>query len=93
MNKITQEEEWSNDICGIDLYAQMDEDKWYIDNGCTKHMIGDKEKSITLKREKGWDVSFGDDGTTRYMGKGTMALKGRAKTQTSYMLKDWNMRC
>ena len=29
----------------------------------------------------GGDVAFGDNGTTRIIGKGTMALKGNAKAQ------------
>ena len=51
-------------------------------------MPGDKEKIITLKKGKRGDVSFGDDGTTKITGKGTMALRGGAKAKTSYMLKD-----
>ena len=44
-------------------------------------MTGNREKFLTLKREKGGDVAFGDDGTTKILGKGTMALKRNAKSQ------------
>ena len=64
LKQFIREESKADDICGIALYAQKDEGKWYIDSGCTKHMTGNKEKFLTLKREKGGDVAFGDDGTT-----------------------------
>ena len=31
--------------CGIAFYAEGQETQWYIDNGCSKHMTGDKEKT------------------------------------------------
>ena len=74
-----KEEEKPEDICGIALHAQKEESKWYIDSGCTKHMTCDKDKFLTLKRVMGGNASFGDNGTTRIIGKGTMALKGNAK--------------
>ena len=85
--KYCQIEERSNDLCGIALYAQNGEDKWYINNGHTKDMSRHEEKFITLKREKGGDVSFGDDGTTKITGKGTMALRGGAKAQNVLYVK------
>ena len=30
--------------CGIAFYAEGQENLWYIDSGCSKHMIGDREK-------------------------------------------------
>ena len=30
------------EICGIALYVEGQENQWYIDSGCSKHMIGDK---------------------------------------------------
>lgn len=75
--QLSQDE--SNDICGITLYAQKEEYKWYIDSGCTKHMTGNKKKIITLKKEEGGDASFGDDGIAKILGKGTITLKGTTK--------------
>jgi len=53
--KTTQKEQTSNaktwrikepqpERCGIAFYAEGQESLWYIDSGCSKHMIGDKEK-------------------------------------------------
>jgi len=48
--------------CGIALYVEGQENLWYIDSGCSKHMTGDKEKlqsySVLEKERK---VSFGND--------------------------------
>jgi len=32
------------EIGGIAFYAEGQENQWYIDSGCSKHMAGDKEK-------------------------------------------------
>ena len=53
-------------------------------------MTDEKIRFITLKHEKGGYVSIGDDITTKFMGKGIMALKGRDKEKMCYTLKVWN---
>ena len=48
--------------CGIAFYAEGQENQWYIDSGCSKHMTGDKEKLESYTAlEKGKKVSFGND--------------------------------
>ena len=45
--------------CGIDLFAEGEENEWYIDSGCSKHMTGDKNKLLAysaLENEK--NVTF-----------------------------------
>jgi len=42
--KIWRKKEPQTERCGIALYAKGQENQWYIDNGCLKHMTGDKEK-------------------------------------------------
>ena len=44
-------------------------------------MLGRKEAFIKLKKEKSEDVYFGNDGTAKIMGKGTVTLKGNATMQ------------
>lgn len=46
-----------------------------------KDMIGDKNKFIKLKKEKNGDVSFGNYGIDKIVGKGTSSLKGNEKAQ------------
>jgi hypothetical protein len=55
------------------LCAQKIKEKWFFDNGCSIHMIGDKTKFITLKKNEG-KVTFGDNGRSKIVGKGTLIL-------------------
>eukprot|EP00253_Pinus_taeda_P015505 PITA_15505 len=66
--------------CGIALYADEQENQWYIDSGCLKHMTGDKEnlESYTAL-EKGKKVSFGNDTLAAIKGKGIAQLKEDVK--------------
>jgi len=57
--------------CGIAFYAEGQENQWYINNGCSKHMTGDKEKLQSYSAlEKGKKVSFGNDTLAVIKGKG-----------------------
>ena len=51
----TSEEEYL-----IALKSQEKEDLWYVDSGCSKHMTGNKDKFLNLKKQKG-KVTFGDN--------------------------------
>jgi hypothetical protein len=63
------------------LHVQNNRDKWYIDNGCSSHMIGDKTNFITLKKNEG-GVTFGDNDTSKIVGKDTLSLdNGRDKVE------------
>ena len=42
--KTWKKKELQTERCGIALYAEGQENQWYIDSGCPKHMTGDKEK-------------------------------------------------
>ena len=55
------------------LHVQNNRDDWYIDSGISSHMIGDKTKLITMKKNEG-SVTFGDNGTSKIVGKGTLSL-------------------
>ncbi len=44
--------------------------KWIVDNGCSKHMIGSKHFFIKLDLGKEGPVTFGNDQTTRIIGRG-----------------------
>lgn len=62
------------------LYAKGQENQWYIDNGCSKHMTCDKEKLESYSvLEKGKKVSFGNDTPTVIKGRGTAQLKEKVK--------------
>jgi hypothetical protein len=63
------------------MYAQDKGSQWYIDSGCSDHMIGDQNKFLTLKEEKGSKITFGDNASSRIVGKGIVSLdNGKNKT-------------
>ena len=64
-----KQEESKKEECGLALYAQNKGNQWYIDSGCSKHMMGDQTKFLTLKEEKGVRVTFGDKDSARIVGK------------------------
>lgn len=53
--------------------AQKNKDKWVINSGFSSHVIGDRKKIITLKKNEG-NVTFGDNGKTKIVGKCTLSL-------------------
>eukprot|EP00253_Pinus_taeda_P022209 PITA_22209 len=66
--------------CGIAFYAEGQENLWYIDSGCSKHMTADKEKLESYSAlEKGKKVSFGNDTPATIKGKGIAQLKEKVK--------------
>ena len=48
--------------------------KWYLDNGCSRHMTGDPLKFINLERIKGENVSFGGNNKGKIIGKRTIKI-------------------
>eukprot|EP00253_Pinus_taeda_P001904 PITA_01904 len=72
--------EQQTERCGIAFYAEGQENLWYIDSGCSKHMTGDKEKLEPYSAlEKGKKVSFGNDTPATIKGKGIAQLKEKVK--------------
>jgi hypothetical protein len=64
------------------LHAQNKGNQWYIDNGCSSYMTGDKRKFLTLKEVNEGSVTFGSDATTRIARKDTLSLNnGKTKTK------------
>jgi hypothetical protein len=47
--------------CLLAIQAQTRKSDWYVDSGCSKHMIGDKNMFLNLKKEKDGSVSFGNN--------------------------------
>ena len=49
---------------------------WYLDNGCSRHMIGDKSLFKSLKEKEDGYVTFRDDNNSQVLGKGTIDILG-----------------
>ena len=60
--------------CAISLQAQNRKSERYVDNCCSKHMTWDKDKFVTLRKENDGSISFGNDNSTKIIGKGTINL-------------------
>ena len=63
-----KEEEHDDEVC---LKASK-KNKWYLDNGCSRHMTGDRSKLISLSKKDGGMVTFGDKKKGKMIGKGNI---------------------
>jgi hypothetical protein len=48
MTWIRKQDQYSNEECTVALQAKKKKHGWYVDNGCSKHMTGDRDKFLTL---------------------------------------------
>eukprot|EP00253_Pinus_taeda_P003186 PITA_03186 len=60
--------------CALALKAQSNRNAWYVDSGCSTHMTRDRNKFISLKKNKDGTVSFGNDGSSNVIGASTVTL-------------------
>ena len=59
----------------IALCEMENQNIWHIDNGCSKHMSGDTNKFMSLRRDKKGKVTFGDNISSKIIGKATVAIR------------------
>jgi hypothetical protein len=50
MTWIRKQDQYSNEECTVALQDKQKKHSWYVDSGCSKHMTGDKNKFITLRK-------------------------------------------
>jgi hypothetical protein len=58
---IRKQYQYRNEECIVTLQAKQKKRGWYVDTGCSKHMTGDIDKFLTLRKERDGSVSFGND--------------------------------
>jgi hypothetical protein len=51
---IRKKDQYNNEECIVTLQDKQKKHGWYVDSGCSKHMISDKDKFFTLRKEKKW---------------------------------------
>jgi hypothetical protein len=56
-------------------------DVWYLDNGASNHMSGDRQKFRDLNLAINGKVRFGDDSTVDICGRGTIVFQGKGGDQ------------
>ncbi|RVX07356.1 hypothetical protein CK203_022598 [Vitis vinifera] len=49
-------------------------DKWFLDNGCSRHMTGNESKFDFLTNKNGGYVTFGDNAKERSLVKATLVM-------------------
>ena len=57
-------------------FKVMDTYLWYLDSGCSRHMIGNHSLFKVFESKKGGNVTFGDGSKSQVKGKGTISLPG-----------------
>lgn len=64
------------------LCAQKNDNQWFVYSGCSRHITSDHKMFISLSTKKDGNVTFGDNGSSKIVGKGTMSLiNGKGKAQ------------
>ncbi|XP_062074886.1 uncharacterized protein LOC133778888 [Humulus lupulus] len=58
--------------------SAFQEDQWYFDSGCSRHMTGNRNVLVNYKKGKEGAVTFGDGNKGRIFGKGDLVLNGVA---------------
>jgi hypothetical protein len=60
---------------------ELDTCLWYLDNGCSKHMTGDKTLFKELKEGRCGKITCGDDNQSKVIGKGIIEIPGFLASQ------------
>jgi len=67
--ELESDSEDENEIC---LRAKEKQRSWYLDNGCSRHMTGEKSMFITLTIKEGGNVKFGRNQAGKIIGTRTI---------------------
>jgi hypothetical protein len=86
MTWIRKQDQYSNEECTVALQAKQKKHGWYVDSGCSKHMTGDRDKFLTLRKERNGPVSFGNDNSTKIIGEGTVRIGNKNKKAQNVLL-------
>jgi hypothetical protein len=69
---IRKQDQYSNEEYTVSLQAKQKKRGCYVDSGFSKHMTGDRDKFLTLQKERDGSVSFGNDDSSKIIGKRTV---------------------
>ena len=86
---IRNQDQYSNEECTVALQAKQNKHGWYVDSGCSKHLTSDRDKFLTLQKERNGSVSFGNDNSTKIIGEGTIRIGNKnEKAQNVLLVED-----
>jgi hypothetical protein len=89
MTWIRKQDQYNNEECTVALQAKHKKHGWYVDSGCSKHMTGDKDKFLTLRKEKNGLVSFGNDNSSKIIGEGTIRIGNKNEKVQNVLLVEY----
>jgi hypothetical protein len=72
MTWIRKQDQYSNEECIVALQDKQTKNSSYVDSGYSKHMTSDRDKFLTLKKERNGSVSFGNDNSSKIIGEDTV---------------------
>jgi len=69
---------YKHEICFMmhSAFKVMNTCLWYLDSGCSRHMIGNHTLFKTFESKKCGNVTFGDGSKSQIKGKGIISLLG-----------------
>jgi hypothetical protein len=82
---IRKQNQYSNEQCTLDLQDKKKKHGLYVDIGCSKNMTGDRDRFLKLIKERDGSISFGNDDSTKIIGKGTVRI-GNKNTKAEHVL-------
>jgi hypothetical protein len=83
---IRKQNQYNNEECTLALQAKQKKRGWYVDSGCSKHMTGDRDMFLTLRKERDGSVSFGNDDSAKIIGKGTVRIGNKNTKEENVLL-------
>jgi hypothetical protein len=86
MTWIRKQDQYNNEECTVALQDKKKKHGWYVDSGCSKHMTGDKDKFITLRKEKNGSISFKNDNSSKIIGEGTVLIGNKNENEQNVLL-------
>ena len=70
------------------LCATEKQNLWNMDSGCSKHMTCDPTKFLSLKRKQKGKGNFGDNLSSKIIGKGTMVIRDKMKDENVLIVEN-----
>jgi hypothetical protein len=82
---IRKQNQYHNEECTLSLQDKKKKFSWYVESGCSKHMTGDRDRFLTLRKERDGSFSFGNDDLARIIRKDTIGI-GNKNTKVENVL-------
>jgi hypothetical protein len=86
---IRKKNQYNNEECTLSLQAKHKKRGWYVDSGCSKHMKGDEDMFLTLRKERDGSIFFGNDDSSRIIGRGKVIIGNKdTKAENVLLVED-----